>query len=197
MITLGLTGSIGMGKSTTLRLFEEAGAAVWDADAAVHRLYEAGGEGARAVAALFGQAVLNEAGAVNRAALGPIVLGDEAAMTRLEAAIHPLVAEDRRRFLSNVEARGAKIAVVDVPLLLETGGDAAVDIVVLVTADETVRRERVLERPGMTPGKLDAILSRQMPEAERVARADHVIRTDQGVDAARAAVGRILESLTA
>ena len=195
MIVLALTGSIGMGKSTTLALFAEAGCATWDADAAVHRLYEAGGAGAAVVAGLFGEGVLTPTGAVDRAALGRIVLGDEAAMTRLEAVIHPLVGEDRQAFLARARADGARVAVLDVPLLFETNGEGMADAVVLVTADEAVRRARVLERPGMTDAKLDAILARQMGEAERTARADHVIRTDGGVEAARAAVADILRTV--
>ena len=195
MIVLALTGSIGMGKSATLRLFAEAGCATWDADAAVHRLYEAGGAGAAVVAGLFGEGVLTPTGAVDRPALGRIVLGDEAAMTRLEAVIHPLVGEDRQAFLARARADGARVAVLDVPLLFETNGEGMADAVVLVTADEAVRRARVLERPGMTDAKLDAILARQMGEAERTARADHVIRTDGGVEAARAAVADILRTV--
>ena len=192
MIVLALTGSIGMGKSTTLRMFAEAGCAVWDADAAVHRLYAPGGEGAAAVADLFGEDVLAPDGSVDRAALGQVVLGDEAALRRLEAAIHPLVGKDRQAFLSRAEADGAEVAVLDIPLLFETKGEGLADAVVLVTADKAVRRERVLARPGMTEGKLARILARQMPEAERTARADHVIRTDAGLDAARARVADIL-----
>ena len=193
MIVLALTGSIGMGKSTTLRMFDDEGCAVWDADAAVHRLYAPGGAGAAAVAELFGD-VLAPDGAVDRAALGKIVLADEDALARLEATIHPLVAQDRQAFL---DAATAAIAVLDVPLLFETGGQAMADAVVLVTADEAVRRERVLKRPGMTEAKLDAILARQMPEAERRALADYVVRTDEGLERARAAVAGIVEAVRA
>jgi dephospho-CoA kinase len=195
VIVLGLTGSIGMGKSTTLRLFAEEGCATWDADAAVHRLYQPGKPGAEAVAALFGDGVLTGEGGVDREALGRIVLDDREALTRLEAAIHPLVAEDRAAFLKRAEGKGAEVAVLDVPLLLEGGGDSSVDAVVVVTADEAVRRARVLARPGMTEAKLGAILARQMGGGERTARADHVIRTDEGVDAAREGVRRLLASL--
>ena len=194
-ITLGLTGSIGMGKSTTLDLFEAAGCAVWDADAAVHRLYAPGGAGAAAVAEAFGVGVLDAAGGVDRAALSRVVLGDEAALARLEALVHPLVGADRQAFLSRARAEGARIAVLDVPLLFETGNPDAFDAVVVVTADEAVRRARVLARPGMSEAKLDAILARQLPEAERVPRADHVVRTDRGVDAARARVAGILRAV--
>ena len=191
MIVLALTGSIGMGKSTTLRMFADEGCATWDADAAVHRLYAPGGAGAAAVSEMFGD-VLAPDGAVDRAALGKIVLADKETLARLEAAIHPLVGADRQAFL---DAATADIAVLDVPLLFETGGQGVADAVVLVTADEAVRRARVLERPGMTPAKLDAILARQMPEAERRALADYVVRTDEGLDAARAAVRQILSQV--
>ena len=189
MIILALTGSIGMGKSTTLRMFAEEGCAVWDADAAVHRLYQPGGAGAAAVSEMFGD-VLAPDGAVDRVALGKIVLTDKPALARLEAAIHPLVAQDRQAFL---DAATADVAVLDVPLLFETGGQGMADAVVLVTADEAVRRERVLARPGMTGDKLDAILARQMPEAARRELADYVIRTDEGLDAARAGVRCVLQ----
>ena len=195
MITLGLTGSIGMGKSTTLRLFAEAGCAVWDADAAVHRLYAPRAPGAAAVAEAFGEEVLDAAGGVDRAALSRVVLGDRAALARLEAIVHPLVGADRAAFLHRARAEGADIAVLDVPLLFETGDPGAFDAVVVVTADETARRARVLARPGMTPAKLGAILARQLPEAERMPRADHVIRTDRGVDAAREQVVAILRAV--
>lgn len=197
MKVLALTGSIGMGKSTTLRMFAEAGCATWDADAAVHRLYAPGGQGAAAVAEAFGDDVLTGQASVDRDALGKIVLGDAAALARLEAIVHPLVAKDRAAFLAQAqaEADGAEIAVLDVPLLFETNGEGMADAVVLVTADEAARRARVLARPGMTEAKLNNILARQMPEAERTARADHVIRTDEGLDAARAAVARVLAAV--
>ena len=195
MIVLALTGSIGMGKSTTLAMFAEAGAAVWDADAAVHRLYQPGGKGAAAVAGLFGEEILNREGGVDRAALGKIVLSDEKALRRLEAAIHPLVGQDRHAFLERAAADGPAVTVLDIPLLFETNGEGIADAVVLVTADEAVRRKRVLARSGMTEEKLDSILARQMPEAERTARADHVIRTDEGLDAARARVADILAAV--
>ena len=195
MIVLGLTGSIGMGKSTTLRLFEEAGCAVWDADAAVHRLYRPGGAGAAAVRKRFGAAVLDAEGGVDRAALSARVLDNPAALRALERIVHPLVARDREAFLREAEAAGRGIAVLDVPLLFETGDPNAFDAVVVVTADEGTRRARVLDRPGMTEAKLDAILARQLPEPERVPRADHVIRTDGGVEAAREAVRGVLRAV--
>ena len=195
MIILGLTGSIGMGKSTTLRLFAEAGCAVWDADAAVHRSYAPGAAGAAAVAEAFGAGVLAEDGSVDRAALSQVVLADAASLGRLEAIVHPLVGQDRAAFLDRARADGAAVAVLDVPLLFETGNPDALDAVVVVTADDATRRARVLARPGMTEPKLDAILARQLPEAERVPRADHVVRTDQGVEAAREQVRAILRAV--
>ena len=195
MIILGLTGSIGMGKSTTLRLFAEAGCAVWDADAAVHRSYAPGAAGAAAVAEAFGAGVLAKDGSVDRAALSQVVLADAAALGRLEAIVHPLVGQDRAAFLDRARADGAAVAVLDVPLLFETGNPDALDAVVVVTADDATRRARVLARPGMTEPKLDAILARQLPEAERVPRADHVVRTDQGVEAARQQVRAILRAV--
>ena len=195
MIVLALTGSIGMGKSTTLRLFAEAGCATWDADAAVHRLYAAGAEGTRAVGRLFGASVLNGEGGVDRNGLARLVLTNSTSLGRLEAVIHPLVAQDRTAFLKRAAAEGADIAVCDVPLLFETGGEGGFDAVIVVTADEAVRRVRVLERPGMDAAKLEAILNRQMEEAERTSRADHVIRTDEGVDSARARVAEVLKAV--
>ncbi|WP_031550463.1 dephospho-CoA kinase [Parvularcula oceani] len=194
MITIGLTGSIGMGKSTTLRLFAEEGCAVWDADAAVHRLYAPKGEGAAAIAGAFA-GVLTPEGGVDRDALGRHVLSDPAALARLEALIHPLVQEDRESFLVRARREGFAIAVCDIPLLFETEADDAFDVVVVVTAEEGVRRRRVLDRQGMTEAKLEAILARQTPEAERAGRADYVIRTDEGLPAARRAVRAILAAL--
>ncbi|MBB4658040.1 dephospho-CoA kinase [Parvularcula dongshanensis] len=194
MITIGLTGSIGMGKSTTLRLFAEAGCATWDADAAVHRLYAPGGSGTKAVAALFPEAI-GEGGSVDRAVLSRLVLSEPDELRRLEAAIHPLVAADRAAFLAAAVASGEAVAVLDVPLLFEIGGETAFDAVVVVTADAATRRARVLARPGMSDEKLDAILARQLPERERTRRADFVIETDEGIEAARDLVARILRTL--
>ena len=194
MIVVGLTGSIGMGKSTTARLFAEAGAAVWDADAAVHRLYGPGGAGARAVAALAPGAVAD--GAVDRAALRRAVLADPGLLARVEAAVHPLVAQDRAAFLARARAEGARVALCDIPLLFETGGEADMDAVVVVTAPPEVQAERVLARPGMTREAFDAILARQTPDAEKRTRANFVIDTGRGIEDARAqvqAVMRVLE----
>jgi dephospho-CoA kinase len=188
MFILGLTGSLGMGKSTTARFFAEAGVPVHDADAVVHRLYE--GEAAAAIEAEFPGATTG--GKVDRNKLAARVLGDAAALKRLEAIVHPLVQQAEERLLAEAEARGERIAVLDIPLLFETGGDRRVDAVVVVSAPPEVQRARVLERPGMTVEKLEAILAKQMPDDEKRARADFVVDTAQGYEAARAQVRAIL-----
>lgn len=182
---LGLTGSIGMGKSTTARFFAEAGVPVWDADAAVHRLYAPGGAAVAAIAALHPPAVA--AGAVDRAVLKTWIAQDPAALQRIEAAVHPLVAADRADFIAQAEAAGAPLVVLDIPLLFETGAETAMDAVLVVSAPPEVQRARVLARPGMTGPQLDTILRRQMPDAEKRARADYVIETT-GLEQTRAAV---------
>lgn len=182
---LGLTGSIGMGKSTTARFFAEAGVPVWDADAAVHRLYAPGGAAVAAIAALHPPAVA--AGAVDRAVLKTWIAQDPAALQRIEAAVHPLVAADRADFIARAEAAGAPLVVLDIPLLFETGAEMAMDAVLVVSAPPEVQRARVLARPGMTGPQLDTILRRQMPDAEKRARADYVIETT-GLEQTRAAV---------
>lgn len=193
MIVLGLTGSVGMGKSTTAAMFREAGVPVWDADAAVHRLYGAGGAAVVPVEAAFPGVVRD--GAVDRRLLAVKLGSDPAAFERLEAIVHPLVAHDRAEFLAVLEAEGHAVAVVDVPLLFEVGADALVDAVVVVTAPAAVQRDRVLARAGMDETKLAAILGRQMPDAEKRARADFVIDTSYGLDHARSAVHTILGSV--
>ncbi|MDP2740245.1 MAG: dephospho-CoA kinase [Pseudorhodobacter sp.] len=179
---LGLTGSIGMGKSTTAGFFAALGIPVWDADAAVHRLYAQGGAGAAAIAALCPSAV--SGGAVDRAALADCITQDPAALAQIEAVIHPLVAADRTAFLA---AAAGDLVVLDIPLLFETGAEAGLDATLLVTAPPTLQRARVLARPGMTETRLKTILARQMPDAEKRARATHIIET-LGLDAARQAV---------
>ncbi|MBV0913510.1 dephospho-CoA kinase [Anianabacter salinae] len=186
---IGLTGSIGMGKSTTAAMFAKQGVAVWDADAAVHRLYAAGGDAVAPLARLCPKAIVD--GAVDRAQLKAWIARDPAALPQIEAVVHPLVARDRADFLA---ACTAEIALVDVPLLFETGGDAHVDMTVVVSAPEDVQRARVLSRPGMTEAQLDAILAKQMPDAEKRARADHVIRTTT-LEAAEAAVREIVTEI--
>jgi dephospho-CoA kinase len=191
MFVLGLTGSLGMGKSTTARFFAEAGVPVHDADAVVHRLYE--GEAVPLIEAAFPGTT--QAGKVDRQKLGARVLGDAESLKRLEAIVHPLVHEAERQLLAEAEARGEAVAVLDIPLLFETGGDERVDAVVVVSAPQDVQSARVLERPGMTLEKLEAILAKQMPDAEKRARADFVVDTSQGFEAARAQVRAILEAV--
>lgn len=194
MIVLGLTGSIGMGKSTTAGLFAEMGAAVWNADAAVHALYAPDGAAVGPVEAAF-PGVTTEAG-VDRERLARALAADPAGFARLEAIVHPLVAAGRADDLARAAGAGVALAVLDIPLLFETGGDARVDAVVVVTAPEAVQRARVLARPGMTPGRLDAILARQTPDAEKRRRADFIVDTGRGMDDAcdqvRAIVATVL-----
>ena len=191
MFILGLTGSLGMGKSTTARFFAEEGVPVHDADAVVHRLYE--GEAAGAIEAAFPGTTAG--GKVDRDQLAARVLGDSAALRRLETIVHPLVQEAERRLLAEAEARGEKIAVLDIPLLFETGGEERVDAVVVVSAPPEVQRSRALERPGMTVDKLDAILAKQMPDSEKRRRADFVVDTSRGFETARAQVRAILDAV--
>ncbi|HEX8384196.1 MAG TPA: dephospho-CoA kinase [Sphingomonas sp.] len=193
MITVGLTGSIGMGKSTVAAMFADKGVPVFDADAAVHRLQGPAGRVVAAIKAAF-PSTTGQAG-VNRTALAEAVLGDDAAMKRLEAIVHPAVGEERAAFLA--DHRGAPIVLFDIPLLFETGGEARVDKVVVVSAAPEIQRARVLARPGMTPARLDAILARQLPDAAKRARADFVIATDVPPDETRAAVARVVACLLA
>ncbi len=195
MIVLGLTGSIGMGKSTTTAMFADEGALIWNADEAVHRLYASGGAAVGPIAAAFPGAVVD--GAVDRDRLAAALGRDEAAFRRLESIVHPLVARGRLEDLAAAEARGVKLAVLDIPLLFETGGDAAVDAVVVVTAPAEVQAARVLARPGMTRERFEAILARQLPDAEKRRRADFIVDTGQGLEAARARVREIVGTVLA
>jgi dephospho-CoA kinase len=188
MIVLGLTGSIGMGKSTTAQLFAEAGVPVYDADAAVHRLYEA--EAGLAIEAAFPGTTTN--GKVDRNRLSAHVVHDPAAMKRLEEIVHPMLGVSRQKFLWDAEQSGAAVAVVDVPLLFETGGEKRVDAVVVVTTTPEIQRERILARPNMTEEKLVAILARQMPDTEKRKRAHFVVDTSHGLDPVRARIRDIL-----
>jgi dephospho-CoA kinase len=188
MIVLGLTGSIGMGKSTVEGFFAEAGVPVHDADAAVHRLYA--GAAAPAIEAAFPGTVAERK--VDRERLAQRVIGDAAALHRLEAIVHPLVRRDEERFLADAEAAGAKIAVLNIPLLFETGADARCDAVVVVSAPAEVQRARVMARPGMTAERLAALLAKQMPDAEKRARADFVVDTSTDFDSTRAQIRAIL-----
>jgi dephospho-CoA kinase len=192
MFVLGLTGSLGMGKSTTAKFFAEEGVPVHDADAAVHRLYE--GEAVAPIEAAFPGTTAN--GKVDRDRLAQRVLGDPAAITRLEQIVHPLVARSRDRFLSEAEGNGTAIAVLDIPLLFETGSERRCDAVVVVSAPAEVQRARALARPGMTEEKFQTILAKQMPDAEKRARADFVVDSGQGFDAARAQVREILRRVS-
>ncbi len=192
MFVLGLTGSLGMGKTTTARFFAEAGVPVHDADAVVHKLYEGEAVAAEIEAAFPGT---TQRGKVDRGKLATRVLGDERALKRLEAIVHPLVQEAERRLLAEAERRGEKVAVLDIPLLFETGGDQRVDAVVVVSSPPEVQAARVLERPGMTLEKFEGILARQMPDEEKRRRADFVVDTSRGFDAARAQVHAILEAV--
>jgi dephospho-CoA kinase len=191
MFILGLTGSVGMGKSTTLRFFAEEGVPVYDADAEVHRLYE--GAAVPAIESAFPGTT--SGGKVDRTRLAARVLGDAAALHRLEAIVHPMVHDVERRLLEDAEAAGHRVAVLDIPLLFETGSDQRVDAVVVVTAPAEVQRARVMARPGMTEEKFAAILAKQMPDAEKRRRADFVVDSSQGLDAARAQVRTILEAV--
>jgi dephospho-CoA kinase len=189
MIILGLTGSIGMGKSTTAKLFEEAGVPVYDADAAVHKIYE--GEAAPAIEAAFPGTTAN--GKVDRNKLSAKVVHDPAAMKRLEQIVHPMLGASRQKFLHDAERSGAPVAVVDVPLLFETGGEKRVDAVVVVTTTPEIQRQRILERDNMTGEKLEALLARQLPDAEKRKRADFVVDTSHGLDPVRVRIRDILD----
>jgi dephospho-CoA kinase len=189
MIILGLTGSIGMGKSTTAKLFEEAGVPVYDADASVHLLYE--GEAAPAIEAAFPGTTVN--GKVDRNRLSAKVVHDAAAMKQLEQIVHPMLGASRQKFFADAESSGAPVAVVDVPLLYETGGEKRVDAVVVVTTSPEIQRERILARDNMTGEKLEAILARQLPDAEKRKRADFVVDTSHGLDPVRLRIRDILE----
>lgn len=193
MLLIGLTGSIGMGKSTTAAMFRDHGVPVYDADAAVHDLYDVGGAAVEPVGQAFPGVV--QGGAVDRELLRQQVLGNPEALQRLNAIVHPLVGLDRQGFFATAQANGAEMVVLDVPLLFETGGDGRMDAVVVVSAPAHMQRERVLARPGMTPERLDAILAQQLADAEKRARAHYIVDTSQGLDHARAQVTDIVKAL--
>jgi len=193
MLIIGLTGSIGMGKSTTAEMFREQGACVYDSDAAVHEIYR--GPGALEIEKLFPGVVEN--GAVDRRKLAARVLDDAEALKRLESIVHPLVKRARRDFLDVAAQRGEAFAVLDIPLLFEIGDEKNVDAVVVASADPATQQARVLARPGMTVEKFAAILKRQVPDSEKRRRADFIVETDRGLDAARAQVSDILRKLSA
>jgi dephospho-CoA kinase len=191
MFVIGLTGSIGMGKSTTAQFFADAGVPVHDADATVHRLYES--EAAPAIEAAFPGTTTD--GKVDCAKLAARVLGDKAALRRLEAIVHPLVRQAEASFLAEAERKGAPVALLDIPLLFETGGQERVDAVVAVTAPADLQRARLLQRPGLTAEKLEALIANQLPDAEKRRRADFVVDSSQGFDVARAQVADILRQV--
>lgn len=191
-LIIGLTGSIGMGKSTTAGFFRDQGVPVWDADAAVHRLYAPNGAALSGVAALCPAAV-TDAG-VDRGVLKDWIARDKTAIARLESVVHPLVAQDRAAFIKEQAAQGHRLIVVDVPLLFETGGDSYVDAIVVVSAPAEDQKARVLDRPGMTKAHFATILASQMPDAEKRARADYVIETTS-LAAAEQAVKVVLTDL--
>jgi dephospho-CoA kinase len=188
---LCLTGSLGMGKSRTAFFFAEAGVPIHDSDAAVHALYE--GEAVPLIERAFPGAIA--AGKVDRAKLAAMVIGDAAAIAKLEAIVHPLVAAVRDRFLADAQARGAPVVVLDVPLLFETGGERGCDAVVVVSAPAQMQRQRAFERPGMTEAKFAALVAKQMPDAEKRRRADFIVDSSQSFEHARAQVRDILQAV--
>lgn len=194
MIVIGLTGSIGMGKSTATTTLRRLGVPVFDADAAVHRLQARGGRAVAPIGAAFPGSVVD--GKVDREALRRAVLGDPSALKRLERIVHPLVRDAERRFLARARRAGRRLVVLDIPLLLETGGEKRVDLVVVVSAPAAVQAVRVLRRPGMTPERLESIRARQMPDAEKRRRADHVVPTGLSRRFAQAAILRLVRKLT-
>jgi dephospho-CoA kinase len=191
MFILGLTGSIGMGKSATAKMFADEGVPVHDSDAEVHRLYES--EATPLIEAAFPGTTAG--GTVDRGKLGQRVLGDDLALAHLEQIVHPLVMQARERFITEAAQRGAPVALLDVPLLFETGGEQFCDAVVVVSAPAEVQRQRAFERPGMSEEKFAAILAKQMPDADKRARADFVVDTSKGFDAARKQVREILAAI--
>ena len=191
MRILGLTGSIGMGKSTTAKLFAEAGVPVYDADAAVHKIYE--GEAAPAIEAAFPGTTAD--GKVDRAKLSAKVLHNPAAIKQLEQIVHPMLGTSRKKFLDAAEQSGAPVVVMDIPLLFETGGEKRVDAVVVVTTSPENQRERILARGTMTSEALDAILARQLPDAEKRKRADFVVDTSHGLEPVRERIRDILAEI--
>jgi dephospho-CoA kinase len=193
MLLIGLTGSIGMGKSETAKMFARRGVPVYDADKAVHALYEPGGAAVAPIEAAF-PGVVRE-GRIDRAELSKHVVGKPEALKRLEAIVHPLVARAQLDFLAKAEAEGAPVVVLDIPLLFETGGEKRVDVVVVVSAPADLQRTRVLARDGMTEEKFEAIRAKQVPDDVKRARADFVVVTDKGLEDAQAQVDKVLQAL--
>lgn len=195
MITAGLTGSIAMGKTETAKLFAARGVQVFDSDAAVHELYARNGEAVPVIAALAPSAI--KEGAVDRRRLAALVLEDPALLKRIESAVHPLVKARQKDFLSRARQQGCDMAILDIPLLFETGREADVDVVIVVSASPELQRERALKRPGMTAEKLDFILSRQLPDEQKRARADYVIDTSVSLEDTGRTVDRVLSEIRA
>lgn len=194
MLIIGLTGSIGMGKSTAAARIRTLGVGVCDADAIVHRLYKSGGAAVAPIAAVF-PGTLAEDGGIDRQRLAAALLADGSAFKRLEAIVHPLVHAAEREFLHAKAAKGAEKAVLEIPLLFETGGEKRVDVTIVVSAPPEIQRQRVLERPGMTVEKLEQILSRQMPDDEKRRRADFVVDTSRTIPETEAQIDRIMAQL--
>lgn len=195
-IVIGLTGSIGMGKSTTAALFASRGVPVFDADAAVHRLYAPGGRAVPLIRAVFPDAISAD-GAVDRSVLGHHMRADPLNLDVLTSFVHPWVGEMRAAFMQQAIDDGAEAVLFDIPLLFETGGEAEVDVTIVVTAPADVQRARVMARPGMSDALFDSLLARQMPDAEKRARADYIISTADGIEAARQRVDQVLAAILA
>lgn len=193
MKIIGLTGSIGMGKSTTAAMFRDAGIPVYDADAAVHRAYDQGGIAVEPVGAAFPGVVRD--GRVDREALREAVLGKPEELKKLNGIVHPLIGRERNQVFEAAQASGAEMIIMDVPLIYETGGEKGMDAVIVVSAPAEMQRQRVLAREGMSPERLDAILAQQVPDAEKRRRADYVIDTGRGLEAAREQVAAIIDEL--
>jgi dephospho-CoA kinase len=193
LIVIGVTGSIGMGKTTVAAMFADEGARVWNADAAVHRLYEIGGGAVDAIRERFPGAIV--AGAVDRDRLAALVVSDAPSLADLEAIVHPMVAEDRAQFVTSAAREGVDIVVLDIPLLFEKGGDKFLDAVVVASAPTDIQRARVLARPGMTEKKFRSILMKQTPDAEKRRRADYVVNTGVTLDETRAEVRAVIADL--
>ncbi len=195
MLIIGLTGSIGMGKSTAAARMRVLGVPVCDADSIVHKLYKAGGAAVAPIDAAF-PGLMSEEGGIDRQKLAAALLADPKAYARLEAIVHPLVLETECRFLQEKAAKGADKIVLEIPLLFETGGDKRVDVTIVVSAPADIQRRRVLDRPGMTEEKLDQILSRQMPDEEKRRRADFVVDTSRSIPETEAQIDRIMAQLS-
>jgi dephospho-CoA kinase len=195
VIVVGLTGSIAMGKSETAKMFASRGIPVFDSDAAVHALYQGGGGAVPAIKAIAPSAVVR--GSVDRQKLAAMVQEHPALLAKIEDSVHPLVKELQKQFLASANAQGADVVVLDIPLLFETGREKDVDVVIVVSASEQLQRQRALRRPDMTPEKLDFVMSRQLPDQQKRARADYVIDTSEGFDETARAVERVVKDLKA